>query len=128
MITMYSHPLDDWGNEMFLIPAKTLLGQIENFPTKEGLDAEWEVHGPQLIENIPGHVPSIDSLSYFVSGIRYLLPQVVHLDGRPKIVIRDRSPRRYQRESKEEHEESDSHYDEITSSLVTLANPTCALY
>jgi hypothetical protein len=110
-IAMYSQIFDGWGGAMYLIPAKTLLGQTESLLSVEGLDVEWETHGPQLVEYVPEHKRWDEPWPHVVFGMRYVLPRVVSLEGKPKILIRDLSPRRCLRASKEEREESDALYE-----------------
>jgi hypothetical protein len=55
MIALYSQFFDNWEDETFMIPTKTLLGQIEKIPIKEGLDVEWESYSSQLIEHDPDY-------------------------------------------------------------------------
>jgi hypothetical protein len=119
MIAMYSNFLDDWWGTTCLISAKALLRQIESYdylPLEEELDVEWEVHGPQLIELFPEDKEwDVESWPYSVFGMRYILPCADGLqDGISKVLIRDLSPRRCLRASKEEREESDALY-EVTS-------------
>jgi len=111
VIAMYSRFYDGWWGSTYLIPAKAFLRQIEILPLEEGLDVEWEAHDPQLIENIPEHQSWDESWPYVVFGMRYVFPGVVNLDGKPNILIRDLSPRRCLRASKEEREESDALYE-----------------
>ena len=110
-IAMYSQIFDVWGGAMYLIPAKALLRQIESLSHEEGLDVKWEAHGPQLVEYVPEHKRWDESWPHVVFGMRYVLPGVVSLEGKPKILIRDLSPRRCLRASKEEREESDALYE-----------------
>ena len=114
MVAIYSQFFDNWEDEIFLIPTKTLLGQIESLPIEEGFDVEWELYGPQLIERVPEHSRWDDLWPYFVFGMRCILPKVVHLDDKPMVIIRDLSPRRCLRASKEERKESDALYHAIT--------------
>ncbi|KAI9461007.1 hypothetical protein BJY52DRAFT_245215 [Lactarius psammicola] len=95
--------------ETFLIPAKALLGQIESLLIREGHDVDWGSDSPQLIEHAPGH-GVWDVWTCFVFGMRYILPRVVHLRGKPMIIIRDLSPRRCLRASEEEREQSNKLY------------------
>ena len=90
-----------------LISTKTLLGYMENRPIKEGDDVEWKSCGPLLSERVPGP-DRWDVWTCFVFGMRYILPRVVYLHGKPMIIIRDLSPRRCLRASKEELEESNA--------------------
>jgi hypothetical protein len=95
--------------ETFLIPTKTLLAQIESLPTKEGKDVDWDLYGLQFIEDVPEH-GRWDVWTCFVFGMRYIQPRVVGLRGKPMMIIRDISPRRYLRASEEEREESNALY------------------
>ncbi|KAI9461008.1 hypothetical protein BJY52DRAFT_1415680 [Lactarius psammicola] len=98
--------------ETFLIPAKALLGQIESLPIKDRHDVDWGSYA-QLIEHVPGH-GGWDVWTCFVFGMRYILPRVVHLRGKPMIIIRDLSPRRCLRASEEERMESNALCHAIT--------------
>jgi len=101
--------------ETSLIPTKTLLGYIESRPIKEGHDMDWESYGPLLSERAPRH-GRWDTWTCFVFGMRYVLPRVVELDDsdKPMVVIRDLSPRRCLRASKEERKESNALYQLMT--------------
>ncbi len=99
--------------ETVLIPAKAFLGQIESLPIQEGHDADWGSDGPQPIEHVPGDI-SWDVWTCFVFGMRHILPRVVRLYGKPMMIIRDLSPRRYLRASEEEREESNELYQAMT--------------
>lgn len=115
MIAMYSHSLDPnhWFDVTSLIPATALLRQIESIPdvpVKEGLDVEWEECGLQLLEYVPEmalHTIWNDLWQYFV-GMRYLRPAAAILESKTNIIIRDLSPRRWLRASKEEHDENNA--------------------
>jgi hypothetical protein len=102
-------------SETSLIPTKTLLGYIESRPIKGGHDVDWESYGRLLSERALGH-GRWDIWTCFVFGMRYILPRVVYNDlyGKPMVVIRDHSPRRCLRASKEERKESNALYREIT--------------
>ena len=114
MIAMYSKFFDGWGSATYLISTKVLLSQIESLPLEEGLDVEWELHGPQLIELVP-ESNWYERWPYPVFGMRYVLPGAVGLGGgKPEILIRDLSPRRCLRASKEKREESDALYEATT--------------
>lgn len=66
-------------------------------------------------EHLPEHKRWDDVWSYFVFGMRYITPSVIRfVGGNPMIVIRDLSPRRYLRASKEERNESDAIYKQMT--------------
>ncbi|KAH9037200.1 hypothetical protein EDB85DRAFT_1937014 [Lactarius pseudohatsudake] len=95
--------------ETVLIPAKTLLGQIENRPIKDGCDVDWESCGPQFMEHIPEH-GEWDVWTCFVFGMRYIQPRVDHLRGKSMIIVRDIYPRRCLRASEEEREQSNALY------------------
>jgi hypothetical protein len=100
--------------ETSLIPTNTLLGYIESHLIKEGQnDVDWESYGPLLSERVPGH-GSLDTWTCFVFGMRYILPRAVRLHGKPMAIIRDLSPRRCSRASKEERKESDALYKMTT--------------
>jgi hypothetical protein len=105
-IAMYSEHFDNRDCVSFLIPTKALLRQIESLQITEGLDVEWEAYGQQLLEPLPEHPTWMNLWSYFMFGMRYILPQVEYFGGKHNIVIRDLSPRRFLRASKEEREES----------------------
>jgi len=115
MIAMYSQVFAFRGGQTFLIPANALLRQISSLPPEEGLDVEWEVHGPQHIEPVPEHKIWDNSFPYFMFGMRHVLPEVLNLDGKSSILIRDLSPRRCLRASNEEREESYALYEAITA-------------
>jgi hypothetical protein len=136
MIAMYSNFLNDWrGGATYLISSKALLRQIESYdlPLEEELDVLWNVRGPQLIELFPEYkgwdVES--SWPYSVFGMRYILPCVAGLQdgGISKVLIRDLSPRRCLRASKEEREESDALYGVTPwpSSRTCRPNPRSTL-
>jgi hypothetical protein len=95
--------------ETFLIPTKTLLGFIDNLPIEEGHDIGWDIYGPLLSERAPGH-GRWDVWTCFVFGMRYILPRVIFLQGKPMVIIRDLCPRRYLRASEEELKESNMLY------------------
>jgi hypothetical protein len=114
MIALYSQFFDNWEDETFMIPMKTLLEQIEKLPIKEGLDVEWESYCPQLIEHVPDYTWE-HGLLCSMFGMRYILPHLVLVDDKPMIVIRDVSPRRCLRASKEERKQSTTLYKAITS-------------
>jgi len=116
MLAMYSRYVDDWttidsSQTTFLIPTKAFLRQIESLPYDEGLDVKWEVHGPQPIEHLPEYVDWDESWPYFVFGMRQVFLRKI--DDNMNILIRDLSPRRCLRASKEEREESDALYKSI---------------
>ena len=95
--------------ETSLIPTKSLLGYMGSRPIKEGHDVDWESYSPLLSERVPGH-GRWDVWTCFVFGMRYILPRVVYLHGKPMVIIRDLSPRRCLRASKEERKESNALY------------------
>jgi hypothetical protein len=111
MIAMYSTFFNGWWGSTYLIPAKVLLREIESLPLEEGLDVALEAHSPQLIEHVPEHKSWDESWPYVVFGMRHVLPEVVHIDGKPSILIRDLSPRRCLRASNEEREDSHAVYE-----------------
>jgi hypothetical protein len=125
MIAMYSQTFGGWASwsEMSLIPVKALLRQIESLPPEEGPDVEWEVYRPwKHIEPVPEHQAWDNSWPYFVFGMRHVLPDVLNLDGKPSIIIRDLSQRRCLGASKEERKESEALYEAIR----VIRNPTLA--
>ena len=94
---------------------KSFLGKIKSLLVKEIRDVDWELHGPDFIEHLPEHKRWDDVWSYFVFGMRCIIPSVIRfVGGKPMIVIRDLSPRRYLRASKEERDESDAIYKQMT--------------
>ena len=96
--------------ETSLIPTNTLLRYIESHSIKEGQDdVDWESYGPLLSERVPGH-GRWDTWTCFVFGMRSILPRPVYLDGKPMIIVRDLSPRRCSRASREERNESNALY------------------
>jgi len=109
--------------DTFLIPTKTLLAQIESLPTKEGNDVDWDLYGLQFFEDVPEHGRWDHVWSCFVFGMRYLLPSVVHLHGKPMMIIRDLSPRRCLRASEEEREESNALYQAMAAVMTRTRGP-----
>jgi hypothetical protein len=95
--------------ETSLIPTKAFLGFIDSLPIEEGHDVDWDSCGPLLSECVPGH-GGWDVWTCFVFGMRYVLPRVVFLQGKPMVIIRDLCPRRYLRASEEELKESNMLY------------------
>ena len=124
MIAMYSQFFGFPGDRTFLIPVKALLRQIESLPPEEGPDVQWGLHNPwQHIEPVlEQHKGWDNSLPYFVFGMRHVLPEVLNLDGKPSIVIRDLSPRRCLRASEEERKKSEALYEAIR--VITTRDPT----
>ncbi|KAI9445329.1 hypothetical protein H4582DRAFT_909630 [Lactarius indigo] len=108
-LQLYYHREGLFQCETILIPAKTLLGQIEKLPIKDGHDVDWESCGPQLMEHIPEH-GVWDVWTCFVFGMRYIHPWVDHLRGKPMVIVRDTCPRRCLRASEEEREQSNTLY------------------
>ena len=121
IIAMHSKFFDGMRGATFMIFAKALLRQIQSLPHDEGLDVEWEVHGPQLIELVQGQSRHYERWPFPVFGTRYVLPGIG--GGRPEILIRDLSPRRYLRASKEERKESDALYE--ASAWPNTGNRNC---
>jgi hypothetical protein len=89
-------------HETSVIPKKTLLEYIESLPIKEGHDLDWGSHGPLLSERIPGPPRRSDMWTNFMFGMRYILPEISFLHGKPMAIICDICPRRCLRASKEE--------------------------
>jgi hypothetical protein len=113
-------------SETSLIPTKTLLGFIDNLPIEEGHDIGWDIYGPLLSERAPGH-GRWDVWTCFVFGMRYILPRVVFLQGKPMVIIRDLCPRRYLRASKEELKESNMLYKALTGGTSHNSHPRSIL-
>ena len=114
IIAISSKFIGSWDDATYLIYAKALLRQIESLSLEEGLDVDWELHRPPLIELVPKNFrhPSLGwnawlQWPYPVFGMRYVLPGVEGLDNIPKVLIRDLSPGA----SKEEREDSDALYE-----------------
>ena len=95
--------------ETSLIPTKPLLERISSLLIEEDHDVDWDLYGPLLSQIAPGH-GRWDTWTCFVFGMRYILPRVAFLDGKPMVIIRDLCPRRYLRASKEELEETNMLY------------------
>ena len=95
--------------ETSLIPTKTLLGYIDKLLIKEKHDVDWDLYGTLLRQIAPGH-GRWDVWTCFVFGMRYILPRVVFLGGKPMAIIRDLCPRRYLRANKEDLKESNRLY------------------
>lgn len=112
MNLQFGHNSGNFRCETFLIPMKTLLAQIESFPTKEGNDVDCDLD-QQFIEDAPEH-GRWGVWTCFVFGMRYILPKVVDINDKPMMIIRDLSPRRYLRASEEEREKSKALYQAIT--------------
>ena len=91
---------------------KSFSRQIKNLLAKEVLDVDWELHGPEFIEHLPVF-EEWDVRGPFVFGMRYIIPRVPQFD-KTVIAIRDLSQRRCLRASKEERDESDAIYKEIS--------------
>jgi hypothetical protein len=101
-------------NETSLIPTKTLLGYIESrLVIDGGHDVDWESYGRLLSERVPGR-GRWEIWTCFVFGMRHILPRVVYLNFQPMVVIRDLSPRRRLRASKEERKESNALHQVMT--------------
>lgn len=113
MNLQYLHPSGVFRCDTFLIPTKTLLTQIESLPTKEGNDVDWDLYNLQSVEDVPGH-NRWGVWTCFAFGMRHILPTVVRLHGKPKMIIRDLSPKRRLRASEEEREESNALYQAMT--------------
>jgi hypothetical protein len=106
---------NDYLCETSLIPTKPLLRYIESLPTKEGgHDVNWGYYGPLLSERVPGHT-RWDIWTCFVFGMRYIVPRIIYLRGKPMMIIRDFCAKRYRRASKEEHKESNALYKALTA-------------
>jgi hypothetical protein len=113
MIALYSEYFDFGKGRTFLIPVKSFLGQIKSLlVNSEGLDVDWELHGPEFIEHLPGH-DRWTIRSFFVFGMRYIMPTVAHFD-KPMMIIRDLSQRRCLRARKEVRDKSDLIYKATT--------------
>ena len=95
--------------ETSLIHTKTLLRYIHKFLIEEKYDVDWDLYGPLLSQLAPHH-GRWDVRTRFVFGMRYILPRVFFLQGKPVVIIRDLCPRRYQRASKKELKESNRLY------------------
>ena len=96
-----------------LIPTNALLRYIDNLPIKEGHDVDWGLlHGLLLNECIPGRSKLGGGIVNTV-GMRYTLHEVVHLSGKPVIIICDICPRRCLRASEEERQESELLYETL---------------
>ena len=100
-------------HETVLIPTKALLRYIESLPILEGddRDIDWGLHGSLLSERIEilGASRWPQGVSFTI-GMRYTLPRVVRIRGKPMIIICDICPRRCLRASKEERQESELLY------------------
>ena len=107
IITMnFRFPYNHGVSETSLILTKALLKYIENLPIKEGQDVDWSLHGSLFSERIPGR-RRWDQKICSTFGMRYTLIKVVHLRGKPMIIIGDFCPRRCRRASEEERQESE---------------------
>ena len=95
--------------ETSLIHTKTLLKHIGSLIIEQEHDVGWDLYGPLLSEIAPGH-GRWDTWICFVFGMRYILPRVVFLEGKPMVIIRDLCPRRCLRASKAELEKSNRLY------------------
>ena len=95
--------------ETSLIHTKTLLKHIGSLIIEQEHDVGWDLYGPLLSEIAPGH-GRWDVWTCFVFGMRYILPRVVFLGGKPMAIIRDLCPRRYRRANKEDLKESNRLY------------------
>ncbi|KAH9037201.1 hypothetical protein EDB85DRAFT_625041 [Lactarius pseudohatsudake] len=116
MIAMNLQRIDNWGRlsrETILIPAKTLLGQIESLLIEERRDVVWESYGSQFRERVPLY-GEWDVWTCFVFGMRHIRPRVIRLHGKPMMVVRDLSPMRCLKASEEEREESNALYQAMT--------------
>ncbi|KAH9039935.1 hypothetical protein EDB84DRAFT_1024476 [Lactarius hengduanensis] len=115
MIAMNLQRIDNWRleGETILIPAKTLLGQIESLLIKETHDVVWESYASRFLERVPLH-GGWDVWTCFVFGMRHIRPRVIRLHGKPMMVVRDLSPMRFLKASEEEREESNALYQAMT--------------
>ncbi|KAH8998839.1 hypothetical protein EDB86DRAFT_2910402 [Lactarius hatsudake] len=104
---------DERIGETILIPAKILLGEIESLLIKERRDVVWESYGSQFLERVPLH-DGWDVWTCFVFGMRYIIPRVIRLHGKPVMVVRDLSPMRCLKASEEEREESNALHEAMT--------------
>ena len=114
---MNLHFIQNYGVcETSLILTKALLTYIEKLPIKEGhdRDVDWRLHDSLLGECIPGRC-RWDQGIFMTFGMRYTLPNVVHICGKPTIVICDICPRRCLRASEEECQESELLYQTLMS-------------
>ena len=102
----FRFPYNHGVSETSLILTKALLEYIENLPIKEGRDVDWALHGSLLSECIPGR-RRWDQKIGSTFGMRYTLLKVVHLRGKPMVIIGDICPRRCLRVSEEERQESE---------------------
>ena len=109
--------------ETFLIPTKSLLVFIESVPIKEGYDVDWESCGKLLGERVPCHDRWDIVWTCFVFGMRYILPRVFSLNGKPMVIIHDLSPRRGLRASKEERKKSNALYKVMTRGPRRMSYP-----
>ena len=112
MIALYSEYFKI-GPRTFLIPMKSFLGQIKHLLVQEILDVDWELHGPEIVEHLPAH----DEWDIWISsifGMRYITQRVARFD-KPMIIVRDLYQRRCLRASKEERDESNMIFKEMTS-------------
>ena len=124
MITMHSQFFGVWGGWTFLIPVKALLKQIESLPTEDGPDVQWGPYYPwQHVEYVPEHIRWVSTLPYFVIGMRHVVHDVLNLDGKPSIIIRDLSPRRCLRASEEERKKSEALYEAIPVTTTHRTGP-----
>ena len=118
MIAMNLQFFDDRNDylcETSLIPTKPLLRYIESLPYKEGgHDVNWGYYGPLFTESVPGH-SRWDIWTCFVFGMRYIVPRIIYIRGKPMMIIRDFCAKRYLRASKEEHKKSNALYKALTA-------------
>ena len=122
---MNLHFIQNYGVcETSLILTKALLTYIEKLPIKEGhdRDVDWRLHDSLLGECIPGRC-RWDQGIFMTFGMRYTLPNVVHICGKPTIIICDICPRRCLRASEEERQESELLY----KTLMSVPQPLISL-
>jgi hypothetical protein len=113
IITMNLRSYHNYGHcEKSLISTKALLRYIANLPSKEGHDVDWGLHCSLISERILGH-GRWDQWICSTFGMRYILPAVVHICGKPKVIICDLCPGRCLRASKEERQESELLYQTL---------------
>jgi hypothetical protein len=105
--------MNNHGNgEKSLIPTEALLRYIASLPSKEGHEVDWVLHDPLLSERIPS-LGRWDQGICSTFGMRYTFPQIVHICGKPMVIICDICPRRCLRASKEERQESELLYQTL---------------
>jgi hypothetical protein len=129
IITMNVQTLDHREvhlSETSLIPTKTLLGYIENRLINGGHDVDWESYGQLLSERVPGH-GRWGMWTCFVFGMRHILPNIIYLNFQPMVIIRDLSPRRCLRASKEERKKSNALHQAMTGGPRSKSYPRSIL-